>query len=96
MQISQSVKLFTRICNTDQQKPALSESDFCVNCATLLTTVNDSFLSASLKLILHAAQIIPGTPASALSNPGPPARTLWAPPSPRGPTVNWKGDPGTC
>lgn len=40
--------------------------------------------------------VLPGTPASALSRPGPPARTLWAPPSPRGPTVNWKGLPGTC
>lgn len=38
----------------------------------------------------------PGTPASPLSRPGPPARTLWAPPSPSGPTVNWKGLPVTC
>lgn len=38
----------------------------------------------------------PGTPASPRSRPGPPARTLWAPPSPSGPTVNWKGLPVTC
>lgn len=37
-----------------------------------------------------------GAPATPLSSPVPPARTLWDPPSPMGPTVNWKGLPGTC
>lgn len=39
---------------------------------------------------------VPGSPACAPFSPGPPARTLEAPPSPSGPTVNWKGLPGTC
>lgn len=41
------------------------------------------------------AEDSPGMPVSPRSSPGPPALTLWAPPSPSGPTVNWKGLPCT-
>lgn len=39
---------------------------------------------------------VPGSPACAPFSPGPATRTLEAPPSPSGPTVNWKGLPSTC
>lgn len=48
------------------------------------------------KMSRARSQLVPGSPARASSRPGPPALTLEAPPSRSGPTVNWKGLPGTC